>query len=39
MSYIQVLNPSVKMSWIKNHWDLEWIASSEQIIKDEVCDF
>jgi hypothetical protein len=32
-----VLNPSVRMSWIRKHWEPDYIKKAERIIKKTVC--
>jgi hypothetical protein len=32
----QVLNPCIRMHWIRQHWDEAYVASAEQIIKTVV---
>jgi len=34
--YVQVLNPTIHMSWIRAHWGLQYISKAEQAIKDTV---
>jgi hypothetical protein len=31
-----VINPSLRMSWIKKHWDTSYIDNAEKVIKDMV---
>src|ERR1700678_3772208 len=32
-----VLNPSVRMSWIRKHWEPDYIKKAEHIVKKIVC--
>ena len=34
-----VLNPSVRMSWIRRHWEPHFIEQAEKTLKDLVCSF
>jgi hypothetical protein len=39
--YVQVLNPTIRMSWIRKHWDPDYVRNAEEMIKDTVggrCD-
>ena len=31
-----VLNPCIRMSWIRQNWDEVYIAKAEQIVKETV---
>jgi hypothetical protein len=31
-----VINPTIRLSWIKRHWDLEYIEDAEQKIRQTV---
>ena len=36
VDFFVVLNPSVRLSWIRKHWEPPWIARAEGIIKGVV---
>jgi hypothetical protein len=36
MIWSAVLNPSIRMSWIRKHWDQDYIFQAETKIRDTV---
>ena len=39
MILFTVLNPSIRMSWIRKHWDQEYISLAEEKIRQTVRHF
>jgi hypothetical protein len=35
--YVQVLNPSIRLNWIRKHWEPRYIDHAENVIKEIVC--
>jgi hypothetical protein len=39
MTFYEVLNPAMRMSWIQKHWDRDFADGAEAAIKQLVCLF